>query len=178
VKATCSCGITKDYRFDHLKSGATKSCGCWSVKQLKESKTTHGMYRTRIYKIWSNMKNRCSNEKYFQYKNYGGRGIKVCKRWDKFEDFLADMMCGYSESLTLDRMDNNKGYTKSNCHWVSMKEQQRNRSNNTLWTFQCETKTTAQWAEDIGINYGTLLSRVYNSGWSIEKALTTPVSKC
>lgn len=177
VTAVCECGTIKDYRLSHLTSGATKSCGCFSKENMKKIKTSHGMYGTRLYKIWSNMKNRCSNPKYLKYKDYGGKGITVCKKWQNFESFLTDMGSDYSELLTLDRIDNSKGYKKTNCRWVSMKEQQRNRSNNTLWTLGKETKTAAQWAEDIGINYGTLLSRVHNSKWSIEKALTTPVLK-
>jgi len=175
VSAVCECGVVKDYRLQHLISGATNSCGCYNRELQKERHTTHGMYGTRPYKIWSNMKNRCSNISYFQYKDYGGRGIRVCKKWEKFQGFYEDMKAGYSDSLTLDRINNDKGYSVSNCRWVTMKEQQRNRRSNTFWKFRGETKTIAQWAEELGINYGTLISRVTRSNWSIKKALTTPV---
>lgn len=177
VTAICECGVIKNYRLSHIRANAIKSCGCYSRSLAKKNHTTHGMYGTRIYKIWSNIKNRCTNSNYFQYKNYGGRGIKLCKRWEKFDDFHNDMKDTYSDNLTIDRINNNEGYSKNNCRWVTMKIQQRNRRNNTLWTLGKETKTAAQWAEDIGINYGTLLSRVNNSKWPIEKALTTPVCK-
>lgn len=136
VTCKCDCGMTKDI-FHNQLGRRTNSCGCSrkSVefsKKVAEINTTHGMSKTRIWWVWSDMKARCSNEKHKAYKNYGGRGITVCKRWESFENFYKDMgdppnRGRGSNQLSLDRIDNNKGYSKSNCRWVDRKTQSNNR---------------------------------------------------
>lgn len=125
------------------------------------------------YKSWHTMKQRCTNPRNPQYKDYGGRGITLDPRWEKFSCFLADMGVR-PEGTTLDRIDNNLGYGPSNCRWVSRKLQQRNRRTNRWITHNGETKLLTDWATQLGIRPHTLSSRLDVYGWSIEKALTKP----
>lgn len=122
----CDCGNTVDVLITSLRLGRTKSCGCLSKEKVKERSTTHGMYHTRTYKIWSGMKRRCLNKNYDGYEKYGGRGITVCNRWLEFSNFLEDMGLA-PEDLTLERVDNSKGYSPSNCIWATHTTQSRNR---------------------------------------------------
>lgn len=136
----------------------------------------HGMYGTRPYRIWSSMLTRCNNPKSKSYKDYGGRGIKVCKKWLSFMGFWEDVKKGYSDKLTIDRINNDGNYSKENCRWVTRTKQGNNKKNNVYLTFNGERKTVAQWITKIGINKQTLWARI-NRGWSIEKALITSVRK-
>ncbi len=117
---------------------------------------------------------RCTRPNSRAYANYGGRGIRVCDRWLTFENFIADMVqrpVGHS----LDRIDNDGPYSPENCRWATDIEQHRNRRDNRLETFRGQTKTLAEWAEEFGIRYATLHSRITKQGWSFERALTEPV---
>lgn len=168
----CDCGNKKIICGSSLKSGSTKSCGCL----LKQLMTRHGHRQTKIYRVWINMLQRCTNLRSKYYHHYGGRGIIVCKRWrNSFENFLEDM--GETpRGLTLDRINNNKGYCKENCQWTTRKQQARNRRNNHLITHNRKTQCITDWSREIGIDYRTLYYRI-KENWSIEKALTTPVKK-
>ena len=129
----CECGIEKIILGNHLKSGHTKSCGCLH----KEIMTKHGHSkngkRTRTYQSWHSMIKRCVNPNDPVYHNYGGRSIKVCKRWMQFENFLEDMG-EVSDGYQIDRINNNENYCKSNCHWVTPKTNSRNKRDNHLET--------------------------------------------
>jgi len=129
-RCICSCGILSEVSAANLRSGDTKSCGCLNRDMdrtlLKEIKTTHGMSRTKIYGVWTGMIQRCTNQKDTSYKNYGGRGIKVCERWLTFENFLADMGAP-GEGMTIERLDNEKGYSLENCTFASRTVQARNK---------------------------------------------------
>ena len=130
---------------------------------------------TRIYHIWNGMIGRCERQSYNAYDRYGKRGILVCEEWHDFEEFKSwAMKNGYAEDLTIDRVDPNGNYEPSNCRWVTMKDQQNNKLNNHVITFDGETKTVSQWAEALGIRTQTLFSRLKRH-WDIEKALTAPV---
>lgn len=142
-----------------------------------------------LHRSYRAMKERCYNPNYHSYHRYGGRGIKVCDEWTSAEMITIGryihnqtrgwlnfkewaLTHGYKEGLTLDRIDVNKGYSPDNCRWVTMKEQNRNKSTNVLITYKGETKTLEQWSETLGINYHTLYSRLYRSNWTIEEALS------
>lgn len=122
----CECGEKRVVLQYSLTSGKSKSCGCLQVELQKEMMTTHGKSYHPSYKAWQSMHQRCSNPNNPDYSNYGGRGISVCESWKCFNNFLSDMGCR-PELKTLDRMDNNKGYMKSNCRWATAKEQAANR---------------------------------------------------
>lgn len=155
----------------NLKSGHSKSCGC--IEREKPNHKTHGMTKTRIYKEWLSMKQRCSDLKVDSYIFYGARGITVCAEWlNDFQAFCDWAMAnGYSDDLTLDRIDPNGNYEPSNCRWITMKEQQNNRRSNHYITHDDRTQTAQQWGEETGISAGTILMRI-RRGWSIDRALT------
>lgn len=166
----CDCGKETITNGCDIRSGHTKSCGCLSVKHgQKKNGTT-----SKIYAVWYHMIDRCTNVKSKYYNDYGGRGISVCQRWMKFENFSEDMG-EVPQGCQIDRIDNNQGYDKENCKWVTPKQQQRNKRSNHLATHNGKTQCLAAWSEEVGINYDTLLSRINRNGWTIEKALTTPV---
>jgi hypothetical protein len=122
------------------------------------------------------MRQRCSDPNAYQYHRYGGRGIKVCARWKCFENFLADMGERPSKAHSLDRIDNDKGYSPKNCRWATRKEQGRNCATNRRVTFRGRTLTVIEWSEMTGISQDVLLSR-FNNGWSIRRALTARIRK-
>ncbi len=172
----CNCGQTTIVRGNSLGNGNTKSCGCLSREKTRKRLEKHGCSKTKIYDIWKAMIQRCVNPKAQAYKNYGGRGISVCKRWRKFENFLEDMG-KQLPGQQIDRIDNNKSYCKSNCRWSTRKQQQRNKRNNRLITFRGQTKCLIEWSEKLGIDYQVIRIRLRQLNWSIEKALTTPVKE-
>ena len=125
-RCKCSCGKYCFAVATVLNQGNKKSCGCLLKEIRPKIRKTHGKTRTSIYSRWQGMKDRCLNKRNKEWYRYGGRGIKVCKRWLKFENFLEDMGQAYKKELTLDRINNNKGYSKSNCRWATMQQQNEN----------------------------------------------------
>ena len=152
----CDCGNIKIIQGGHLKSWHTKSCGCLSPELSKIRFVTHGKSGTPEYRIWTDMLQRCANKRHKQYKNYGGRGITVCARWLKFVKFINDMGKRPNKKLTLERIDNDKGYHIDNCVWATRTQQNRNRricSANTsgtagIWWHEKRQK----WVVGIGAN--------------------------
>jgi hypothetical protein len=136
---------------------------------------THGGSKTQLYLIWNTMLNRCRNPKVKEFKNYGARGIDVCPRWWKFENFKVDMG-DRPFGTTLERADNQGNYDPRNCYWATRASQARNKRNNRVITYKGRSQILQDWANDLGINAAALHHRLA-SGWSIEKALTTPKPK-
>ncbi len=169
----CGCGKEKIILGYNLIRGSTKSCGCLHTKHGNAKNND----KTKTYRSWQNMIQRCINPEHKYYKHYGGRGIKVCKRWLKFPNFLKDMDEHPGKGYSIDRINNNGNYCKSNCRWATRKEQARNKRNNHLETYNGKTQCLIEWSEEYNINYKTLCSRIFKYGWSIKKALTTPVRK-
>lgn len=132
------------------------------------------MRNTPEYRIWVWMKQRCNNPNNTGYHKYGGRGIKVCKRWLRFESFYRDMG-DRPKGLTLERINNSKGYFPDNCKWATWKEQANNSRKNVVIEYKGVKLTMAQWAEKLKINYRTLRYRLRIAHWPIEKALTMPI---
>lgn len=129
----------------------------------------------RTYTIWINIKARCTNKNAINFHNYGGRGIKICKSWMKYLNFKEwALMNGYSDNLSIDRIDNNKGYYPSNCRFVTPKQNANNCRSNHIVEFDGKRLTLTQWQERTGIHHATLRHRIKKLGWSIEKSLTTP----
>lgn len=127
------------------------------------------------YSIWWAMKDRCNSQKCKAYGYYGGRGIKVCERWNKsFQNFMEDMGYRPSKNHSLERVDNNKGYSPENCKWATIDEQSNNKSNCVYVEYLGMKKTLSQWAKWANISYSCFMNRISNYGWSFERAITTP----
>lgn len=125
----CDCGNEVFVEAYNLKTGHTQSCGCLQKEATSLANTTHGMRNTRLYRIWICMHNRCYRKSYHAYNHYGGRGITICAEWlhdfQAFHDWAIEN--GYNDSLSIDRIDNNKGYSPDNCRWATQKEQNKNK---------------------------------------------------
>jgi hypothetical protein len=180
VKCLCDCGKDTIVRFYSLKSGNTRSCGCL-FKEINFGITaiTHGATKdrkvTRAYQAWKAMKVRCQNTKSKYFKNYGGRGITICERWQSFTNFLADMgEC--PAGLSLERSNNNGNYEPGNCKWTTMEEQNRNRRSNVFITFEGRTQCMSDWANEFHLRPGALRYRL-SRGWPVYRAFNEPLKK-
>lgn len=162
----CDCGAVKVITRTHLIDGKTVSCG----KHAKY--TLHGQRHTRLYRIWLNMKNRCANPNDKHFDCYGGRRISVCEDWkSSFQNFREWAIAnGYSDELTLDRIDVDGNYEPSNCRWSTRKEQANNKRTNVFIEWDGEVHTLKEWSRITGVNYSTLHSR-YAKGRSVEEIL-------
>jgi hypothetical protein len=171
VRCICDCGKEWTGRVSSLIKGNTQSCGCFKKEATAKSHLKHGLFGTRIYRIWANIIQRCENPKRDNYKYYGGCGIKVCEEWHQFEMFYKWAMSnGYEDNLEIDRIDSNGNYEPLNCRWVTRKENNRNTQNNHFVKIGSETKTIGEWAEISGIRAGTILQRI-RLGWPENKLL-------
>lgn len=175
-KCQCSCGNVKVIRRAALTQGTTVSCGCYCKERVKESTTTHGYSNTRLYTIWQGIKNRCTKPTDHNWKYYGGRGITICDEWkDDFVPFYEwAISAGYTDRTTIDRIDNNKGYSPDNCRWTTPVVQGSNKRNNHRVTYQGETKTVMEWVRTLGISKTTLLRRLQQHNGDMEAALVEP----
>lgn len=130
-----------------------------------------------FYAIWVTMKGRCQNPNDKSYKNYGGRGIKVCNRWQKYENFKKDMLSTYFKGASIERIDVNGHYELVNCKWIKLSEQAKNRRDTIRYTFDGKTKALTEWAKELKVSYGLLYDRIIRRGWSVLKAFTQPIKK-
>ena len=180
-KCRCDCGKELNVLGVSLRNGTTKSCGCLWREIISTASKTHGACSnkttTRLYSIWSNMKDRCTNPKHHAYMSYGGRGIKVCNEWINdfatFEDWALSH--GYNDGLTIDRIDVDGDYCPTNCRWATRKEQANNKTNNRIIVVNGESKTLSEWSAISGVSTGTIWARINIYGWNAEKAVFTPV---
>lgn len=169
-RCVCNCGKEVIVTGSNLRTGNTRSCGCYNLEMTSTANATHGMSRTRLFNIWNKMRSRCNRKDDTNYKHYGGRGIKVCQEWnDDFASFMQWALSnGYQNNLSIDRIDVNGNYEPSNCRWASAKQQSNNRRSNHIILYNGESHTVAEWSEIKGIPYSYITKRL-RSGWSIEK---------
>jgi hypothetical protein len=172
----CDCGKESVVNKKSLTGGVTKSCGCLAKELTRARSITHGESGTRLYKIWAGMKRRCND---LEFERYGKRGISVCNEWntyDVFRDWALNN--GYDDNLTIDRIDNDKGYEPNNCRWATAKEQAYNRSSNRYLEYNGERHTIKEWSKKIGLAVTTISERL-KRGWSIKDTMTLPKAvKC
>lgn len=170
----CDCGRLKVVPKPCLKRGHTKSCGCLNTARgirKKANNKKHGMIKTRLYKCWDSMKDRCRHNQ-----RYINKGIGICDEWaEDFETFMNWAFAnGYTDELTLDRIDNSGDYCPENCRWVTKAEQSRNRDTSHFVTINGVTKTFKEWCVENKVHPATAYTRIRDYGWNIERALTTP----
>lgn len=173
----CDCGNTCIVKTDYLHAGRTRSCGCLSEENRRTCNKTHGLSGTRIYNEWNSMKGRCNNPKNKRYDTYGGRGIKVCKEWNNsFEVFQKwAMENGYTDELTIERIDVNGNYCPENCCWIPFNEQAKNRRTSLrVIDKDGKEKLAMDIAERNGIAMRNVCARIHD-GWDINEALNTPL---
>lgn len=170
----CDCGNVSSIRGDGMKNGHTSCCFVCGRKKLIDRNTIHGMSHSPEFKIWHGMIERCIRDSHSSFKYYGLKGIKVCDEWLSFEKFYKDMG-SRPKGMTLDRINSSGDYCKENCRWATVREQNNNRSSNHKITFKDKTQNLTEWANENGILHETLSLRLRKYGWSIERALTTPV---
>ncbi len=186
--AQCDCGKRKEIRKDRIKSGYTKSCGCLVSESNKRTKTIHGSSRSSEHQTWGAIKDRCYNQKNPSYKNYGGRGIRICFGWDSsFVSFLNDLGHRPQGNFSIDRKDNNGHYScgqckeckkngwPMNCRRATLSEQHRNYRQNRIFNFRGKYRTIPEISEMTGFPWRLLYKRLVDCKWSVERATTAPV---
>jgi hypothetical protein len=173
INADCECGSNKDYNLYQLTSGGTVSCGCLKNEQLIKRSTIHNQRHSHLYEVWKTMKQRCSNPNHISYKNYGGRGIKVCNEWQQdFTSFYEwSNSNGYKQGLTIDRIDNNGNYCPENCRWVDRIIQANNTRGNKYITINNQTDTLSNWLRHYNLTYDKYYKRI-KKGFTEQQALT------
>lgn len=175
-KCECDCGTVSDVSESSLTHGKARSCGCYVSDCMRTQKTTHGGTGTRLYNIWMNMRSRTTKPSDHAWADYGGRGIKICDEWNNSFEAFRDwaLTHGYSDSLSIDRIDNDGNYEPNNCRWATILQQARNKRNTIYITYDGKTLTAREWSEITGIPVRTIKGR-YHDKWDVEKILTTPV---
>jgi len=172
----CICGGERVLPYQRVKKGYPTSCGCITNGYTG----THNLHTTPFYRVWSAMKNRCDpkhkDSKLKKFRNYAAKGILVCDRWMKFENFYEDMFPTYKWGLTLERKDATGNYNSENCTWATYKQQNNNLSSNTNIEYNGEVKSIAVWARQFDLSHSALSNRL-QAGWTVEEALTIRPSK-
>ena len=167
-RCLCECGNEAVVRGANLNSGQVQSCGCFMGKHVSHCDST-----TRLYKIWYGIIRRTEDSKRKEYKDYGGRGIKMCAEWRESYEVFRDwaQQNGYEDNLSIDRIDNDGGYSPLNCRWTDKYKQANNRANSCVLSFDGVSKTTSEWSHELGVPYSRLKKRV-RLGWSAERVLS------
>lgn len=169
----CDCGAHKIVRGWELRCGNTQSCGCFQLERV----TKHGHARlhkpeTKEYKCWKNMKSRCLNPGAVGYKNYGGRGIKICDRWlNSYENFFEDVGFAPTDKHSIDRIETNGNYEPGNCRWATKKEQINNQRKSILIKLGDETKSLTEWCRQFNVKYSTAHSRIWTGKMTPEQSI-------
>lgn len=169
----CDCGCSKEIAAASLIRGVVISCGCVVKDRISQLNRTHGQTGTRLYRIWCAMKSRCNNPNFWEYRNYGGRGIRVCDEWnDDFSSFKTwASLNGYTNEMSIDRINNNLGYSPLNCRWIPKSEQSSNRRNSIYISAYNKTLSAREWSVRLGLSYSTIVYR-YHQGLAPEEILS------
>lgn len=170
-KCLCSCGNISIVTSTDLVSGHTRSCGC---KRYESHNATHGMTKTDLHNKWCQMRQRCGNPQCKAYQHYGAEGVSVCDEWNSFANFRNwSLANGYREGLSLDRINNEKGYSPDNCRWITWEEQSGNRRNNLNFTYRGKTQNLRAWCSELGLNYAVIRQRIRRDGYTFEQAIAS-----
>lgn len=172
-RCRCDCGNEIVAQGCIVRSGHTLSCGCYQREVASEANITHGMTKSRLYRIYNAVKNRCYNQGQPNYVNYGARGIRMCEEWlNSFENFREwAMSSGYTDDLTIERIDNSKDYGPDNCRWATRAEQSRNTRRNHLFTYEGRTQVLTDWCAELGLNFHTVENRIHQMHMTTGQAL-------
>jgi hypothetical protein len=173
IQWLCRCDCKNEHTVlgHNLRNGSVKSCGCQAHPK------THGMTGSRLYQVWASMHARCNSPSYHARKHYAEKGIAVCAEWSNFEPFRDWALAnGYEDDLTLDREKNDKGYQPDNCRFITIAEQQQNKTNHTLLTHGGKTQPLYRWAQELGLKETTICNRLAR-GWPVERALSEPIRR-
>lgn len=174
-ECVCDCKNVVLVTTASLRSGATGSCGCLQKEAVKAVNFKHGASHSSEYDIWSEIKRRCYNKNFHAYIDYGSRGITMCDEWkESFEAFYRDMGPRPSPKYSIDRRDNNKGYSKDNCRWATRIEQNNNRRNTLYFEFDGEKKALADWCRELNVPYNAVYERI-KRGMDFEDALDAAI---
>jgi hypothetical protein len=174
-RCKCDCGEEAVLLGRRLRSGMTRSCGCLGRYAIGDRTRTHGRSRTPEYDVWCGLLKRCQNPNAYNFSFYGGRGVNVCERWQKFENFLEDMGKRPSRKHTVERLDPEGDYEPSNCRWASILEQANNRRNTRRIIYRGREMALCDAVRAAGsvVHYETAWGRINKFGWTVEDALTT-----
>lgn len=181
ILCKCDCGRVKEFTMDSVIHYRTQSCGCLRYELLlarnDKIKYPKELKESRLLRIWYSMKERCYTKSSSGYKKYGAKGVIMCDEWKN--DFMSfynwSITNGYADNLTIDRIDYTGNYEPSNCRWADAKTQANNKSNVRKYEYNGELHTMTEWSKIMNINYGALWERLNVLGWSIDRALITPV---